>query len=285
VAFPEWSSHCVVSALGKYVTPVPMREAAEHNLKVDGILLYEQWGWGFPLLTWEQLAQKYRDTVLIVDRVDSGDFFRRTAIPVGEFKSVAQVLSLWKVLGLPGGGLLYAESGYIEFEPDTAFLSPITELLTRTPGIEDRGDHDDYFKNQAQVLHPAVAKWLMQNSLLDAAEDERGARHENCLRLHNSSLGREWPAWMAEALDAGGGPGIAPVLRGAADTELTEAVRALEHAGIHATVYHFDWSGNPLSPSYERCLALPVHGLMCDLESVLTVLGKFVSTHRTRKTG
>jgi hypothetical protein len=276
VAFPEWSSSCVVSALGKYVTPLPMREATEHKLKVEGILLYEQWGWGFPVAAWEQLAEKYRHAALILDRVDSGDFFYRTKLPVGGFRSVAQVLSLWKLFGLPGGGILLAESEYVEFERDTTSLSPITELLAGMPGIGDRFDYEEYFKNQTQMIHPAVTKWLEQNSLLGAAEDERQARHENTLHLCHSSLALGWPDWMREALAAGGAPGIAPVLRGADHAALLEAVGALEKAGVNATIYHFDWYGNPLSPNYEPCLALPVHGQMKDVESVIAILEKLL---------
>ena len=278
MAFPEWSSYCVVSALGRYVTPVPMREAGAYGLNVDGVLLYEQWGWGFPPSAWDQLAEKYRGSVLILDRVDSGDFFCRTTPPASGFKSVAQVVSLWKLFGLPGGGILLDESDYVEFERDTTPLSPLTELLAGMTEIGDRLDYEEYFKNQTQMIHPTVTKWLEQNSVLGAAEDERRARHRNTVRVSASTAARGWPRWMAEALETGGAPGIAPVLRGADPEKLLEAIRMLENGGVSATVYHFDWCGNPLSPNYEPCLALPVHGLMSDrLDSVLINLEKFTT--------
>src|ERR1700732_2038216 len=45
VAFPEWSSHCVLSALSKCATPIPMTEVVKHRMKVDAVMIYEQWGW------------------------------------------------------------------------------------------------------------------------------------------------------------------------------------------------------------------------------------------------
>src|ERR1700733_6262368 len=45
VACPEWSSQCVLSAVSRHATPIPMAEVVRHDLPVDAILLYEQWGW------------------------------------------------------------------------------------------------------------------------------------------------------------------------------------------------------------------------------------------------
>ena len=45
VAVPEWSSHCVISAIGKVATPIPFHEVVQHRIGVSAVLLYDQWGW------------------------------------------------------------------------------------------------------------------------------------------------------------------------------------------------------------------------------------------------
>src|SRR5881394_303531 len=47
IALPEWSSHCVISAVSWHATPVPMREVLEFGIPVQAVLVYEQWGWPF----------------------------------------------------------------------------------------------------------------------------------------------------------------------------------------------------------------------------------------------
>lgn len=269
VAFPEWSSHCVISTLGKYVTPVPMREAADNKLSVQGILVYEQWGWSLPACAWKQLAERYPGVVLILDRVDSSDFFYRMELPVSDFKSIAHVVSWWKILGLTGGGILHFDGKYVPFKPEP--ISNLTQSLAQRKDLNEF-DYTEYFKNQAQMVHPAVMNWNEQNCAIAAVEDERLARRQNILRLQSSSLAHGWPGWMLGTLDAGGGPGIAPVLRGMPRDELTRAVDLLAQAGVNATLYHFNWSGNPLEPAYELCVALPVHSMMPDIDGLVRII-------------
>ena len=45
VAIPEWSSHCVIGAVGKVATPIPINEVLQNGIKVSTVLLYDQWGW------------------------------------------------------------------------------------------------------------------------------------------------------------------------------------------------------------------------------------------------
>src|SRR3989338_9511020 len=44
VAVPEWSSQCVIAAVGAYATPIGMKQVLANGIKPDAILLYEQWG-------------------------------------------------------------------------------------------------------------------------------------------------------------------------------------------------------------------------------------------------
>jgi hypothetical protein len=96
VALPEWSSHCVISAVGLVATPVPMREAKDPA----AVLIYDQWGW--PRVRWPNAR-------IIHDCVDTASLAFSDAD--------AQVWSLSKVLGLSGGGLLRVGQELVEFDP------------------------------------------------------------------------------------------------------------------------------------------------------------------------
>ena len=41
---PEWSSHCVIGAVGVRNTN-PLNEVLQNGIKVSTVLLYDQWGW------------------------------------------------------------------------------------------------------------------------------------------------------------------------------------------------------------------------------------------------
>jgi len=52
----------------------------------------------------------------------------------------------------------------------------------------------------------------------------------------------------------------APVLRGHDQAQRWAAMRRLEQRyGVSVASRMFNWSGNPLHPQYEACLAIPVH--------------------------
>ena len=109
MAIPEWSSHCVVSAVSKVATPIPMREVIEYNLKVDAVLIYDQWGWPVFENGYEHLKEIFAKKILIHDRVDSTNISwlldnSKIKEKYAGFESVYEVFSLSKTLGLSSGG-------------------------------------------------------------------------------------------------------------------------------------------------------------------------------------
>jgi hypothetical protein len=44
--------------------------------------------------------------------------------------------------------------------------------------------------------------------------------------------------------------------------------------GVVSASRLFDWSGNPLRPRYEMCLALPVHGGITDFGEIVGALAE-----------
>lgn len=138
VAIPEWSSHCVISAVGKYSTPIPMRETIGNKISVDGVLLYEQWGWPFKPDAWEKARRYFNKSLIIYDRVDSADFFRRSV----DGRRIYEIVSFSKLFGLSGGGLARNRGKYIK--------------NTSEPDVD-----------------PKVIAWMKRNDLILAVDKER----------------------------------------------------------------------------------------------------------------
>ena len=98
VAVAEYSSQCVVNAVAKYATPIPVKEVIKNNINVDAIMVYEQWGWIFNDNIIDEVLDKYNK--VIFDCVDSPDAHIR-------YKNMDSVIvSLAKCLGLKGGAIL-----------------------------------------------------------------------------------------------------------------------------------------------------------------------------------
>src|SRR5207244_4588257 len=101
--------------------------------------------------------------------------------------------------------------------------------------------------------------------LTSAAEQERAARQRHLQFILESSLTRGWATWMCDVVAAGAGPVWAPIFRGQ-NAERTWRMMAMleKRFGVVSVVRPFNWSGNPLRPHYELCLALPVHSGVTD---------------------
>jgi hypothetical protein len=243
----------VPRAIGFAATPV-------HGLagNVDALLVHEPWGWPVHV---EGMARK----TVILDRVDSADFFLRQI----DHPDVTEVVSLSKTLGLLGGGLARRDGDFLEFR-----AQPLSQAM---PELLERAgpQHAELFKNSDQAVHPAVTQWTREHCLRDAVEEERLRRQANVRVLVQSALAKDWPAWMHRAIDAGAGPGLAPILRHHSGDQRTSAMRRLaEDFGVASTISVFNWSGDPLEPGYGACLLVPLHGEMQCLEEVVEALLK-----------
>jgi hypothetical protein len=280
VAVPEWSSHCVISAIGKVATPIPFHEVLEHRIDVSAVLLYDQWGW--PTTSLELIGKIIETTkchVLIHDMVDSiplsldGDGNRIDEFYVNPevIKTVYSIFSLSKTLGLCGGGLVFCNDEELRFKK-----SEINNY-DRIRQLEKSKDNNDYllsfFKSEIPVLPCNLVEWLEENDLSQAFEVEKEKRSINLKKISNSKLSTAWPDWMEFALKQAITPGIVPLMRGASDKILYEKQNEiLIKYQIETSVYHFNWSNNSLEPVYEKCLALPVHGMVSEIDEIINIL-------------
>jgi hypothetical protein len=228
-------------------------------------VVYEQWGWPFTDAAWDELNERFSGRPLVLDRVDSADFFAHPRRGV-------EVLSLSKLLGIAGGGLARARGGFVRFEPEPESAG-MRRLRERPLDDLTRAGHKELFKESRQVVHPAAMAWLEHNCLTRAAENERAARQRHVQLILDSGLAGQWPAWMRDAISAGAGPVWAPVLRGQDAARSWWAMSTLDRDyGVVSAVRLFNWSGNPLRPQYEPCLALAVHGGVAEFGDIVAAL-------------
>jgi hypothetical protein len=246
---------------------------AQHPREIGAAIVYEQWGWPLPPPAQDDVQQHLRGVPLIVDRVDSADFFASRR-GLGQY----EVLSLSKVVGTEAGGLARDKDGtLLEFQPrqTPAALPESQPALQQVEHAQRLAAHPagrEWFK-QSQQVHPGALRWLQDNCVVDALEAERRVRNAAALTLLDNRLAAGWPRWMVAALDAGAGPVWAPVFRGTAtDIQWRSVGRLRRTFRVDATVRLFNWSGNPLRPCYEPSVALPIHGGIVDLAAVLSSL-------------
>lgn len=93
VWFPEYSSHCVIEAIGQVGTPTPI---ASKNNKAS--ILYHQWGMVHSA-EWDQMPE-----LMIEDSVDSSLIPNRSPFAIG---GVFAIWSLPKVIATKGGGVVF----------------------------------------------------------------------------------------------------------------------------------------------------------------------------------
>lgn len=269
IALPEWSSLCVIQAVGKIVTPIPMAEVVKYNIPVDAVLLYEQWGWPMPYELGSRIVERFKDDIIILDRVDSADIENRNRVKFYPQNKQIDIISLSKILGVKGGGLAKINGGFLEFKSES-LGERLSEHLWRDvsdSAIEEKLLH--LHKNDIESLHKDLKDWLDNNDLSKAIKEEASKRRENLRYVLDSSLSSGWPEWMFDAFEKGASPGIVPLFRNVDTEELKAKQKSIEERHeIETTIYHFNWSGNPLESDYGTCLAFPIHGLVSGMEII-----------------
>ena len=262
VAIPEWSSACVISSVGAVATPIPFTEVLTSDLEVDAVLVYLQWGWRYPDVYFDTLRQRFPASALILDRVDEPCLPGKDE-PMewpGSFKAVAEVWSLSKTLGLSGGGLARVSGEWLHAPDQHDGENWARALANLPPDVAV----ENILKSYVTLLPESVRRFVSSRDLCREMQSEATARREN-LKILMDTLGPEcWPDWMSRTATAPGATaGIAPLGRGA-ERDTLRAFRdtVAERHGLECREYHFNFSDAPLNPSYEACLACPVHGLV-----------------------
>ncbi|MCB2052139.1 MAG: hypothetical protein KDE63_12005, partial [Novosphingobium sp.] len=112
VGVPEWSSHCVLSAVARVATPISITDAIAGNIPLDCIVAYDQWGWRMPDSEIGNLSDLPGTPAIILDKVDSPG-------PQDDERARTGSCEIWsfsKVLGFGGGGLLRVNGEFAEPE-------------------------------------------------------------------------------------------------------------------------------------------------------------------------
>ena len=280
VAIPEWSSNCVINAIGKVCTPIPFHEVLENRIKVSAVLLYDQWGW--PNTTSNSLKKIEEITkckILIHDAVDSFPFKLNLRVPsINEDfvkkngpKKIYTIFSMSKSLGLSSGGLLFFNNRGLMFKN---FGKNNFEEKLQLKKLKDKNEYlSSFLKSENHFLEKELKEWLELNDLFQAFEVEKRKRKINLKKVSNSKLALNWPAWMFSSLDEGFLPGIVPFFRESSEHELKQKQNELsiKHQ-IQSIQYHFNWSNNSLEPEYGKCLAIPTHGMVSDIDEIINTL-------------
>lgn len=278
VAVPEWSSHCVISAVGRTATPLPQREAVTCGAAMAGFLAYEQWGWPFKEGALERLG--HLSKVLCLDLVDSSHALLPDFAAPRPAACTSVILSLSKVLGLPGGGMAYLDGEALTFSPDPAGEVLSSWVWPRVAKGTERELFLHMHKSEIRCLHPELTSWLTTNDLVAAAAAEWASRRANLERVMSGPWAENWREWMHQALARGAAPGLAPLWVGQEVADLGRLRCLAADMGVETEVYHFNLSGDPLLPEYAPCLAFPVHGLATGATAVLPELASGLRTLR-----
>ena len=260
IAMEPHGSECLIRVVKRFGVPVGMAET-----RAAAAVVYEQWGWPLTDAAWDELNERFRGRPMVLDRVDSADFFVQP-------RGGVEVLSLSKLLGLDGGGLARANGCLVSFEPRPE--SDVMRRLRSRPLATLAGTgYRELFKESRAAVHPAAFAWLHRNCLTRAVEDERAARQRHLQLILDSHLAAGWPGWMRDVIGAGAGPVWAPVLRGQDAARRWHAMSMLDQRhGVVSASRLFNWSGNPLRLDYELCLALPVHGGVTEFGDIVAAL-------------
>jgi hypothetical protein len=271
VAFPEWSSHCVISAIGQVATPVPIKEALKNGEKVDAVLFYEQWGWPLAPESKTEIQRRFKKAIIILDRVDSADIDNKNRMKFFPRNKQIDIISLSKVLGLAGGGFLKINGRYLDFLIDEADKKLGKIFFNK----EENKILSDIAKSYICLLPPELESWLSKNNLHQALREEGHQRRENLKKLLVTSLVKSWPKWMFSAIERGAAPGIAPLFKGKKEKEMEKIKKQLKDKfNLACEMYHFNWSGNPMKSDYKKCLAFPIHGSVKSIDLILDYLAK-----------
>ncbi len=269
IAIPEWSSHCLLSAVGKLCQPVSINDVIKHNIKVKGLIFYDQWGWSNLEKYKKKLIKKFKKKILIHDRVDSVDLnFNKNQ---KDNQKIYSVFSLSKTIGLKGGGLLIYNNSLLKnenYKSHDSISLEIDKLINRNKRYVEY--FLDFRKSNIKTISKNDKNWIQNNNISKAFESEFLKRKNNLEIFFNSTNGKKYPKWMKQNLKNNIGPNCIPIFKNKSINFLKNKKNYLfKKYNIETQIYHFDWAGNPLSPTYLRSLIVPVHGEVKNFQKIV----------------
>jgi hypothetical protein len=264
IAIPEYVGHCVISTLGKHITPVPFPFARHAASEVSQVLLYSQWGWERGPESLDEVSATFPGAVIILDRVDSCCESVRGLPALWADEDAYQVFSLSKTAGVRGG-LLFTDGEWVipersrQEEKLGERFEAVESYILGNMQFENKVAHWRMFEDRS--LGSEVIHWLGRNNLDDTIRSVWEARSEKLKLTVDRAPQIDWPAWMRRQLlgDMKVSPGIIPIpceSRSKAEAKVAD-IRA--RFNVNLEVYHFDWSPSFLQPDWRLCVAVPLH--------------------------
>lgn len=277
IAVPEWVTNCVISAISKVAMTIPIREVVEYSIPVTAILLYEQWGWTYLPEVKEEILEKVKAKVYILDRVDSADIGNKNSISFyPEFNEI-DLRSFSKVIGLKGGGLVQYNNDYLKFnvnENDNLLCEFIFKKNFQHD-IDNKLLHIN--KSEISALHPQLKKYISNYNFFESIKYESSVRRKNLSLIVNSKLAEDWKPWMAKSIENGTAPGIVPIFLDYSPDLIDNVVSYMKNVyKINSAIYNFNISGNPIRVDYKKCYALPIHSRISNIDLIIKDLEKFL---------
>jgi hypothetical protein len=271
IAIPEWSSHCVISAVGKIATPIPITEVVKFDIDVSAVLIYDQWGWPMFENCRKEFSELFNNKIIIHDAVDTVNIFGDNSRLYSEFEDVYTIFSLSKILGLEGGSIANFNGQYLPFIGENNSMHELIYQMEKI-GIKDINIASlmTHFKKSEILALPAgLVDWLKTNSLFDALELEKANRRKNIRVLSEYGLTNSWPKWIKDSLSEGATPGIIPLLNGVdSDILLSLRDKLVKKCNLRSEIYNFDWNGSIIESDYQKCIAIPIHGEVENIHSI-----------------
>lgn len=257
IILPEWSSHCLISSVAKYCTPAPFCISGNQYDRIDAILFYEQWGWCFNKTIIDNILTKYENKIIIFDRVDSISFFFDKYCD-NHTNNIVEIFSFSKVFGTSGGGLVRLDGKYLIFYENKDHEIFYTLILDKEINESNNNVLTNFYKSDVNFVNPDFKKWFHNNDVIDLLDTIYSNSKLSYSYLMGSHLSDCYLDWMKNLISSEKYPRIVPLFKNYDINNLKRILNDFRRQfNINVNIYHFNWSGNPMLPYYESCLAIP----------------------------
>ena len=118
-----------------------------------------------------------------------------------------------------------------------------------------------------------MTHWIKTNSLFKAINLEKSSRQKNINIIADHGLTNSWPKWMKDSLSKECAPAIIPLLKGV-DTDILLKLQdeLIKKFSMQSEIYNFDWNGNVIKSDYKKCIAIPVHGEVTNIDAIADMI-------------
>lgn len=255
VVIPEWSSHCVISAVARVATPTSVGDALVSRNDCTALLVYEQWGWKLSDTAIEELSNIFRASTIILDRVDTASLEKFSYSEVGY-----EIWSLSKTLGFYGAGIVRGQDGQW-LRARTAEVSTHSQICRNIPSNHDLNTAIDVeiFRTYSDKPDPRAVAWVSSMGIGNIYCNEAVDRQERAAILIEA-IGSEILKVRLGSGKNASAPGLFPLGLGASKEKRKQIESVCTSLGIETRQYHFDVRGRPAAPEYRPCVAVPIHG-------------------------